>query len=248
VVDQSAGPSVTLEPSAEVEAPSELTTLEPLEFEPTQFEHISPPTPADPEGLEIIGIGTGSSDFDKYGFRVSSATAGPKFFGLGTEARGARKIVYVVDRSGSMLNTFHGVVRELTESIGRLRRTQKFHVIFFNAGMPLENPPRRLVSAIQAHKRDLFRFLGGITPQGQTDPKLAMQRAFAVKPDMIYFLTDGDFDRDLLSVLEKLNPDRRVRIFTIAYANPWGAETLERIAREHNGKYRFVSEEEIFLP
>ena len=53
----------------------------------------------------------------------------------------------MVDRSGSMLNTIEAVKRELHKSVDGLRRGQKFHVIFFNAGPPLENRPKRLVPA-----------------------------------------------------------------------------------------------------
>ncbi len=111
---------------------------------------------------------------------------------------------------------------------------------------PLENPPKRLVSAIHAHKRKAFRFLENITPGGSTDPTLAMRRAFKVQPDLVFFLTDGQFDPKLLNTLDGLNRNRDVRIYTIAYVNQIGAALLERIAREHNGEYRYVSEDEIF--
>lgn len=195
----------------------------------------------------ISGIGTGGGGDG--GFSIPFSGSGPNFFGLGGEARGARNVVYVVDRSGSMLNTFGGVVKELKQSIGALRRSQRFHLIFFNSGAPLENPPRRMVSAIAAQKEAAFQFLQGITPAGDTDPRPALRRAFAVEPDLIYFLTDGEFEeyaQSLFAMLDQLNKQRKVRIFTIAYVNQAGGVVLERIAREHDGEYRFVSEDEIF--
>jgi len=103
-----------------------------------------------------------------------------------------------------------------------------------------------MVNAINAHKQDAFEFIESITAGGGTDPRLAMRRAFAVEPDLIYFLTDGEFDPALVEMLSQLNRDGKVRIFTIAYVSRTGAPMLERIAREHNGEYRFVSEDEIF--
>lgn len=239
-------PTVTLSPSPRLQTDVSQIPPDPLQFKPQQFQPMETPAPIKASGPKILGIGTGGGEFDKYGFRVSSGSGGPNFFGLGTQARGARRIVYVVDRSGSMMMTLGGVIRELKESIGGLRRTQKFHVIFFNAGQPLENRPRRLVSAIQAHKRDAFRFFDEITAAGSTDPRPAMRRAFTVDPDLIYFLTDGEFDAGLLDTLDRMNRNRRVRIFTLAYVNRKGAALLERIAREHNGQYRYVSEDEVF--
>jgi uncharacterized protein with von Willebrand factor type A (vWA) domain len=129
--------------------------------------------------------------------------------------------------------------------VSALRRSQKFHVIFFNAGEPLQVPPRRPVSAIQARKEELFRFLQSVEPKGSTDPGPAMRAAFMAQPDVIYFLTDGEFDRNLLPKLDRWNRDRQVKIFTIAYFNRAGAALLEEIAREHGGEFRFVTEHDL---
>ncbi len=194
--------------------------------------------------LSIIGIGSGGGDFSDYGLTAGGGP-GPDFFGLGTSARGARKIVYVVDRSGSMLDTFVHVREELKQSIDELRRSQKFHVIFFNAGEPLENPPKRPVSAIRAQKERFFQFLDKVFPEGSTHPERAMRRALSLEPDLIYFLTDGEFHPSLGDELDKWNRSRRVRIFTIAFFDQAGAELLERIAREHGGEFKFVCEDDV---
>lgn len=198
-------------------------------------------------GLSIVGIGAaggGGGDFSGFGL-TGGQGAGPQFFGLGGNARGVRSVVYVVDRSGSMLDTFNHVRAELKRSIGALRRSQKFHVIFFNAGEPLENPPGKLVSAIEAQKTTFFEFLNGVFPEGSTHPERSMRRALALEPDLIYFLTDGEFDRSLLAKLNEWNKDHKVRIFTIAFFDSSGALQLEQIAREHGGEYKFVSEHDL---
>jgi hypothetical protein len=224
-------------PQQPIEAPD-------VRFTPKKFEELSKLATSKKPELSIIGIGAGGADFSQYGLTAGPG-AGPVFFGLGGSARGIRRIVYVVDRSGSMLDTFGYVRKELERSINELRRSQKFHVIFFNSGPPLESPPRKLVSAIQAQKTAFFAFLGDIFPEGSTNPEPAMRRALALKPDLIYFLTDGEFHAILLERLDKWNRDRNVQIFTIAYFDERGASLLERIAREHGGKFRFVSESDL---
>jgi VWA domain-containing protein len=243
--------SITVSPfKSDVATPTKASaSQERMEFKPERLTPMDSLRMERPKELEILGIGSGGSEIPGEGFSIPMGGGGPTFFGLGGQARGARRIVYVVDRSGSMMSTMHGVIRELKESIGRLRRTQKFHVIFFNSGQPLENPPRRLVTAVRSHKREAFEFFDGIVPMGSTDPRAAMRRAFAVEPDLIYFLTDGLFDEHAASLLKQLdrwNHNRSVRLFTIAYVDQQGATVLERLAREHNGEYRFVSENEIF--
>jgi hypothetical protein len=196
--------------------------------------------PRDP--LSIIGLGGSGGDLGKYGLDVGSMDPGPQFFGLGGKARGAKRIIYVVDRSGSMTETFDAVRKELNHSVDRLRRSQRFHVVFFNEGAPLENPPKKLVSASGDQKTSLAEFLQRVMPEGNTDPIPAMRRAFELGPDLIYFLTDGEFDPRLVEELRRRNAQKKIRNFTIAYVSQMGSALLEQIARENNGEFRFVSE------
>ncbi len=144
------------------------------------------------------------------------------------------------------MDSFAFVRDELKRSISALRRSQKFHVIFFNSGPPMENPPQRLVSAIAAQKQQFFDFLETVFPRGDTKPERALQRALSLEPDLVYLLSDGiDFQRSLMERLNEWNRKRRTRIYTIAYLDQSGSETLEYIAREHNGEFKFVTENDL---
>lgn len=233
-------------PSQAPDLSTQAKPVDPLEtrFAPEELVPLSELTTSQKPELTILGIGAGGGDFSQYGLSAGPGL-GTEFFGLGGSARGVRRVVYVVDRSGSMLDTFGYVRKELIRSISALRRTQKFHVIFFNAGRPLENPPRQLVSAIQEQKNRFFQFLESVYPEGSTHPEQAMRRALAVEPELIYFLTDGEFDPSLIEKLEDWNRDRQVKIFTIAYFDRTGARLLEEIARRHGGEFKFVSENDL---
>ncbi len=217
-----------------------ITEPQDVKFKPNRFTDLAEIGEVDKPDLSVIAIGAGGGDFSKFGLKGGDDSA-PTFFGQ--RAQGARRVVYVVDKSGSMIETFQYVRDELIRSVGALRRSQKFHVIFFSDGPPLENKPRRLVSAIENQKQQLYDFLNNdVTIGGRTEPGSAMVRAFDVEPDLIYLLTDGEFDRGLLKTLDRLNQDRRVRIFTIAYFNRDGAKLLEEIAREHRGEFTQITE------
>lgn len=200
--------------------------------------------------LSIIGIGAGGGDFSELGFTIHDQ-AGPEFFGLGSNARGVRTVVYVVDRSASMIDTSIYVREELKRSISALRRSQKFHVIFFNSGEPLEFSPMKPVNAIDARKDQVYKFIDQVDFIGATKPESAMRRAFAVEPDLIYFLSDGVLTHSrvtnprLMQLLNEWNEDRKVRIFTIAYLDQSGGDLLKLIAREHGGEFKFVSENDL---
>lgn len=214
------------------------------------IDRISPSASGAGPDLSVIGIGSGGSfgggGPGQFGLTLDGGGGGgPEFFGVTAAAPGARSIVYVVDRSGSMVDTFNRVRVELKRSISALRRSQKFHVVFFNAAEPLENPPQRPVSAIPAHKEQFFTFLESVTPTGGTKPARALRKALALEPDILYFLSDGIFDSELLDKLDEWNRERRTRIYTIAYLDQGGRKLLETIAREHNGEFKFVSEDDL---
>lgn len=242
---------------------TEASTNSPIDRAPrdSQFAPRGSETPSDrplplggrmtpePEGWSVVGIGGSGiagagTDFNEAGWSMGGGGRAD-FFGLGRTVTGVQRIVYVVDKSGSMTDSFDFVRVELKRSIGALKRSQKFHVIFYSDGEPLENPPRTLVSAIAAQKEQSFKFLAEVMPGGSTHPEGAMRRALDLEPDLVYFLTDGEFDKSLMGKLEEWNKDRRTRICTVAFFGADGAPLLEQIAREHGGEFRSVSEHDL---
>ena len=180
---------------------------------------------------------------------------GPDFCGLpfpeggggggGGGGDGASKVVYVVDRSGSMGDSIAYVKYELKRSIRNLGPDKQFHVIFYSSGPALEMPARRLVTATDENKRKAFEFIDDIYPAAETDPTDAIRRAFAVGPDVIYLLTDGEFDRAVVNQVSRANPGGRVSVNTIAFLYRQGEKILKEIAGRNRGNYRFVSEADL---
>ena len=182
---------------------------------------------------------------------VAGGSGGPGLYDVG-EGQPAHHFVYVIDRSGSMTDTFDAVSREMMNSIAKLGPEQDFHVILFNDGLPAENPPRRLVRATRENRRDLAHFLSRVVAYRRTDPVPALERAFAVlrqadprlKGKVIFLLTDAEFpdSKKVLRVVARLNRDKQVRINTFLYAyKPVHAErVMAKIAADNGGQYRFV--------
>ncbi len=168
---------------------------------------------------------------------------GPVYFGV--EAKGARKVVYVVDKSGSMTDSIVYVKHELKRSLGALGADTAFHVLFFSAGPAAEMPLGKLVHATEENKRAADKFIDGIVPRGETDPSDALRRAFALKPDAIFLLTDGEFDKAIVRSVRELNKDGKARVYTIAFLYKQGEKTLQAIAAENGGAYRFFSEADL---
>jgi|GEM_PF-6552874 len=213
--------------------------------EPSVAQLIRPAAMKAPD-FSVLGIGGDSGPWSAT--VASGGELGPDFFGLGGSARGARTIVYVADHSRSMLATLPYVKQELWRSVSALKRSQKFHVIFFSSRMPTEFTPRRFVNAIGDYKKQFKVWLEGIALGTGTEPDAALHRALSMKPDVLYFLTDADgssFSEALRQKLDRWNKGRRTRIFTVAYVNRSGLRFLETVAREHGGECRYVSDDEL---
>jgi hypothetical protein len=167
---------------------------------------------------------------------------GAGFFGT----KGAGKsFVYVVDSSGSMHGArFERARKELRRSIEKLNAEQKFYVFFFNdRTFPLFDPKpiNGLIPANSANKQRAIRWINTRQAESTTNPNYALQQALEMRPEVIFLLTDGELDdpdavRQMIRRFNKSN----VIIHTIAFENPEGGTTLESIANENNGVYRFV--------
>lgn len=162
----------------------------------------------------------------------------------------AYKVAYVVDISASLWLCIDEIAEEMRDSIRSLIPTQSFHIVLaMPGGRTVELEPRRLVPATGRHKAEAMRFLdqiSGIPDAGAADPMTALKRAFAAEPELIYFLTDGDYldiQQDLNDLLLRLNPDRRTRITVIWFSwSPLREEVVRGIASRHGGNLHKVKD------
>ena len=214
------------------------------------------------EALQLIGVsgGAGGADAGRLGQFGTTQGQGQGlnvgFYGTGGNAR---KIIYVVDASGSLIDTLPFVIKELKESISSLKEQQQYTVVFFQAGDPVEVPPVGWKAATADNKRKTFEFIdldaGNIVPRGRTDPVKAIKLSMKYKPELMFILSDNitgkgqyEVDRDeLLKFLNDVNKDRKTTINTIQFLYPDPLETLKTIATEHRGTMKFVTEADLGL-
>ncbi|MDP6546094.1 MAG: VWA domain-containing protein [Phycisphaerae bacterium] len=209
------------------------------------------------ETAELIGAaaGAGGGTLADYGLTDGGSGAGPRAGMYGTGGN-AHHIVYLIDRSGSMFDTFDAVKREIAKSVGELQPVQDFHVIMFSDGEPKEKKPMALTPPTEKYKLALGRFLESIKAERTTNPIKGINRAFDVlaKADrrrpgkLIYMLTDGAFpDNDAVFAAIKAKNSRRtvlINTFLYGWKPPIAEEVMSRIARENGGRYRYVSPDE----
>jgi len=195
---------------------------------------------ADLDGL--VGLGSSRLGGDWPG--VSEPPGPPNLFrrkprdGRTQESR----VVYLVDRSGSMSDSLDFVKYALKARIAELPEACLFHVIFFSSGPPVEMPTRRLVPATERNRRRALAFIDRVVAQGETDPSEGFDRAFAADPRVVYFLTDGEFDKAVIDQVDRLNAGGEVTVHTIGFLYRPNEEALRTIAERNGGEYTFVSE------
>jgi hypothetical protein len=206
------------------------------------------------KGFFTVGTGPGARRDLKTGRPLEFPTDWGKlkevqFFGMSIKAN---NVVYVIDSSGSMIDTFDAVRREIKQSVSKLSGKQCFHVIFYSEAEdePREFEPKKLVPATKDYKKKLTNYMRGIIPCEQSDPVTALKRAFEVtseakrKGSVVFLLADGLFPDNgkVLETVNKSNKNREVRICTCMYGNkpPEAVEVMRRIAKENKGKYTFV--------
>ncbi|MEX2187475.1 MAG: hypothetical protein WD875_11795 [Pirellulales bacterium] len=132
---------------------------------------------------------------------------------FGVEGTGY-KFVYVFDRSDSMSEPqgrpMAAAKSELVASLRQLERTHQFQIIFFNHADPVVFNPTgqsgRLVFGDEANRRLAERFVASVSPSGGTNPENALVMALGMRPDVVFFLTDGqDLTLSSIDRVTKLN-------------------------------------------
>ena len=160
------------------------------------------------------------------------------------------RYVFVVDGSKSMNHPYPGPAKsrlgrvkvELWRTIYRMLPEQKFFIVFFNThAVPM--PATELRSGGTEGQTELFSWTASVRADGRTDPQDALLMAVRMQPDVIYFLTDGEFNYKVVREVSKANFGG-IRINTISLGDDSAAKFLEEMATKNGGNYRHIVEEE----
>lgn len=182
-----------------------------------------------------------------------------KFFGTGGNAY---RIAYLVDASGSLIDTLPFVILELKRSIGQLSEKQHFTVIFFQGEDAIEVPPFGLKRANSEFKQRVIKWIdlesGNITPKGLSNPVKALRLALRYKPQLLFVLSDnitgeGRYEVDQKALIESIERENRggTKINTIQFLYPDPLvrfdmkATLEVISNNTGGIYKFLDGREL---
>jgi len=189
------------------------------------------------------GQGQGKADSPGDGDGAAGGGGEPiTFFDIPLPLAG-EKFVFIVDASGSMHGKrFQRARRELIYTLRRLGSGHRFYVLFFNEYDFPQFHPNRTRDFLPATPENIAKvetWATAFKPAGDTHPMSAFRKALELRPDAIFFLSDGAFEVRTLDLIKQFNKNRTV-INTIGLEDKSGEMLLEEIARRNAGKYQFV--------
>ena len=226
---------------------------------------LEPPPPADDSSempltnVDAWGTNESAVTFTKLSNSIPSTRQPLEFFG--SQAYGNR-FVFVLDVSRSMdardNERIDRARYELIRSVSSLRPSQEFSVILFSYRTILmfnDRTPRYLFAeADQISKLKAWLFRIKLLPG--TDPRRALSIAHSLKPDAVFFLTDGDFNQGSGQGVGWLNESGKkdncdvkagiaryysnTPIHCIAFENPFTFKAMQEIGVLTDGSARYV--------
>lgn len=215
----------------------------------------------------LIGVAGGAESKGSPFGNANVGTGGPFKAGFYGSGGNAKRLAYIIDASGSLIDTLPFVIDELKRSINELSEQQSFTVIFFgiSEGKVAEVPPPGLKPVTSETRTNAFKWFdleeGNVSPGGQagTAPVEAIKRALSYKPDLMFLLSDNitgqgryELTQSQLTTEIKSANKNKTKINTIQFLYPdpllnvkGMKPTLQVIADQSGGLFKFVRGEDL---
>jgi hypothetical protein len=134
--------------------------------------------------------------------------------------------------------------RQILETLDGMNRRAQIQIIFFDdVGFPY---PKRSWLSPRADRRSVETWLRTrVKAGGGTYPTPAFELAFQLSPppDVIFFMTDGQFHEGVVKQIRTLNnrSERKAVIHAISFVDDSAKAEMQQIATDSGGTYRHVS-------
>lgn len=218
------------------EQKSEHSDVNPLKSEPVPEEPSLGERIADNLSKAPLSDEGGNQD----GGGGGSGTVTVKVFGIGASGS---SFVYVFDRSSSMSGQkLREAKRELLESLAVLNNKHRFNIIFYDDSPTVWKPGGKLVVANASTKKDAEAFVTGMPTRGGTAHLRPLLEAIEFKPDIIFFLTDGQsLTKAELEKISEKSGEISINVIQFAEAGESKSEILRQLAARNRGRYKYIN-------
>jgi len=183
--------------------PLEIEVVQRLETQTPAMAAPPAPTPTPLEldlelDLELPGLGEPTAaEAPSFELNLNDAAQfDTNFFGSGGNAK---NIVFVVEADGSIVSDYPEIVDELGVTLRGMSEKQRFSIIAFDGEGTKEVPPRGMKRATADAKAKSLNWLapdsGNVRNAGSGDVIDALERAFRLKPELIFLLSQNLYGR-----------------------------------------------------
>jgi hypothetical protein len=207
---------------------------------------VEAPLPAPSIPPTSVSAGTGPTVPSAGGSSTGNAGREAGRPGLLALPAAARSVVYVLDRSVSMgpSGALEAARREVLASLSRLSAEVRFQVIPYNRqAEPLPLARRaELVPADPATVARAAALLAEVWPAGGTDHGKALRRGLALRPDVLFLVTDADdLSQAEVSAVTRCNAGRTaIHVIELGGGAARPEAPLGQLAGANRGTYRRV--------
>ena len=259
VASQPSGGAKVSEAASEQESKTDNTAIENETFSTIKLNSLPPILALGQNQPNAPSTGVASANEIAGSFGSSGNTAGngigqgdTEVQLFGRKGRGT-KFMFVFDRSGSMEGApLRRAKEELIRSFDALDSLHQFNIIFYNHEFEMwrSGGGRKLVFATPAEKKNAERFIDSITAVGGTGHYKPLMEAIRHRPDVIFFLTDGDAKDDLkpheLAAIDRENSfGKGVQINVIHFGSGGLTDSesrfLRQLAEQNYGEYEYIN-------
>jgi hypothetical protein len=157
--------------------------------------------------------------------------------------------VFICNARGSMFGLFDAARAEVRRRLDSLGALQAFNIIIYQAGHAAALRDGLLDVTAQNRSR-AAEFLSAITPRGAGGELDAFDKALALRPQAIVWLTNDVIDLDALQPELKSAAELKIRIDIGVYGsvNEQTGRSLKRIASDSGGVYRGLRIDDAGVP
>jgi hypothetical protein len=212
------------------------------------------------EGAAKGLVGTGGTGVEKAG--------GTQKF-MGVQSTGT-SVVFVVDVSGSMISgeksvkTYEVLEREVIKFVRNLDERSAFGIVVFSRDA--KSFKQHLVRANREEKERGVNWLRKLSPEQSQDPRAdeeerafhhgtradrGLAEAFEMRPDIIFFVSDGEptgaTPSQILKQVEQIQSGtaKKTSINAVAYLADGGQKFMRELAEKNGGTFREVNPRDV---
>ena len=169
----------------------------------------------------------------------------------GTSGTGKR-IVFVIDVSAAMgsgkQTPMSHARKELEHSFGNLNDTQRFQVVYFNEKantLIINDDEDQMIPVSPSTLKQAHAFLASVEGSGRGDPSSALLKAIALKPDLVFFLSEENavqLSVNEISRIKQASGDIPIHCVEIGSGMDPGTQTpIKTLATTCQGQFQWIN-------